>query len=331
MTQLIIKPVPPFDLRLTVEHRTSPHERFSAEAYLDGKYLSVHDGEGTLVLVEVTSTGSVSAPQLSVSISGDAPHGVDGAAIAGDIAFALNTDFDLRPFYRTVKDDPVLSQAVRVFRGLHPPKNGSLFQSLVLAIMGQQISGAAARAIRGRIIEALGTPLSFNGTAFHLFPKAESFLACGQEVLRSLGLSNRKAEYVLEIAAREMEGFLDIRRLERLDNEEVLHELVQLRGIGPWTVQWLLIGSLGRMDAFPAGDLALQRAISENYLDGRRIGEKEAAAFAQERWPGYAGLATIYLFANLRHQRTALPSASGPKGRAGRGPTPSASSASASA
>ena len=303
MTQLIIKPVPPFDLRLTAGHRTYHEEKFSAEAYLDGKYLRVFDGAGTPLLTEVSSTGTTSAPELSISLP-DAPNGVDGAAVADEIAFALNTDFDLSHFYRIAKDDHVLSQATRTFCGLHPPRNSSLFQTLLLSIVSQQISGAAARAIRGRIIEALGTPLSFNGRTFHLFPRAESFLESGQEALRSLGLSNRKAEYVLEIASKEVEGFLDIRRLERLDNQEVLRELVQLRGIGHWTVQWALINSLGRMDAFPAGDLALQRAISEHYLGGKRLGEKETAAFARERWPGYAGLATIYLFAQLRLQRT---------------------------
>lgn len=299
MTQLIIKPVPPFDLRLIAGHRTYHEERFSAEAYLDGKYLRVFEGAETPLLVEVASTGTINVPELSISLP-DAP---DGAAVADEIAFALNTDFDLSHFYRIAKDDSVLSQATRTFCGLHPPRNSSLFQTLLLSIVSQQISGAAARAIRGRIIEALGTPLSFNGRTFHLFPGAESFLKSGREALRSLGLSNRKAEYVLEIASREVEGFLDIRRLEKLDNQEVLRELVQLRGIGHWTVQWVLINSLGRMDAFPAGDLALQRAISEHYLGGKRLDEKETAAFARERWPGYAGLATIYLFAQLRLQR----------------------------
>ena len=302
MTQLIIKPVPPFDLRLTSGHLTYHQEQFSAEAYLDGKYLRVFDG-ATPTLVEVASTGTMSAPELSISLPDNAPHGVDGAAIAEEIAFALNTDFNLRHFYQIAKDDPVLSQTIRTFCGLHPPRNSSLFQTLLLAIVSQQISGAAARAIRGRIIEALGIPLSFNGRTFHLFPKAESFLESGQQALHSLGLSNRKAEYVLEIASKDVEGLLDIHRLERLGNQEVLRELVQLRGIGHWTAQWVLINSLGRMDAFPAGDLALQKAISEHYFGGKRLDEKETAAFAQERWSGYAGLATVYLFAHLRLQR----------------------------
>ncbi len=303
MTQLILKPVPPFDLRLTAEQRTYHQEQFGAEAYLDGKYLRVFDGAGTPILVEVASTGTRSAPELSISLPDSAPYGVNGAAIAEEIAFALNTDFNLRHFYRIAKDDPVLSQATRTFCGLHPSRNSSIFQTLLLAIVSQQISGAAARAIRGKIIEALGTPLSFNGRTFHLFPGAEPFLESGKEALRSLGLSYRKAEYVLEIASRDVEGFLDLHRLERLNNQEVLRELVQLRGIGHWTAQWVLISSLGRMDAFPAGDLALQKAISEHYLGGKRLDEKETAAFAQERWPGYAGLATVYLFAHLRLQR----------------------------
>ena len=302
MTQLILKPVPPFDLRLTAGHLTYHQEQFSAEAFLDGKYLRVFEG-ATPVHVEVASTGTLNAPQLSISLPDSAPCGIDVASIAEEIAFSLNTDFNLSHFYQIAKDDPVLSQATRAFCGLHPPKNSSLFQSLLLSIVSQQISGAAARAIRGRIVETLGTPLSFNGRTFHLFPKAESFLESGQEALRSLGLSNRKAEYVLEIASKDVEGSLDIRRLECLDNQEVLQELVQLRGIGHWTAQWVLINSLGRMDAFPVGDLALQKAISEHYLGGKRLNEKETAAFAQERWPGYAGLATIYLFAQLRQQR----------------------------
>lgn len=259
----------------------------------------------TLILVEVASTGTMNAPELSISLPDSTQCDVDSASIAEEIALSLNTDFDLSHFYQFAKDDPVLSQATHTFCGLHPPRNSSLFQSLLLSIVSQQISGAAARAIRGRIIETLGTPISFNGRTFHLFPTAESFLESGQEALRSLGLSNRKAEYVLEIASKDVEGLLDIRRLEGLDNQEVLGELVQLRGIGHWTAQWVLINSLGRMDAFPAGDLALQKAISEHYLKGKRLSEKEAAAFAQERWSGYAGLATIYLFAHLRQQRAA--------------------------
>lgn len=259
----------------------------------------------TPILVEVASTGTMNAPELSISLPDSTQCDVDGVSIAEEIALSLNTDFDLSHFYQFAKDDPILSQATHTFCGLHPPRNSSLFQSLLLSIVSQQISGAAARAIRGRIIETLGTPISFNGRTFHLFPTAESFLESGQEALRSLGLSNRKAEYVLEIASKDVEGLLDIRRLEHLDNQEVLRELVQLRGIGHWTAQWVLINSLGRMDAFPAGDLALQKAISEHYLDGKRLNEKESAAFAQERWPGYAGLATIYLFAQLRLQRAA--------------------------
>ena len=303
MTQLTIKPVPPFDLGLTAGYRTYHEERFSAEAYLEEKYLRVFEGAGTPLLVEVASTGAINAPELSISLPDSAPNGVDGTAVAEEVAFSLNTDFDLSHFYQIAKEDPVLSQATHTFCGLHPPRNSSLFQTLLLSIISQQISGAAARAIRGRIIEALGTPLSFNRRTFHLFPKAESFLESGQEALRSLGLSNRKAEYVLEITSKDVEGFLDIRRIERLDNQGVLRELVQLRGIGHWTAQWVLINSLGRMDAFPAGDLALQRAISERYLGGKRLNEKQAAAFARERWAGYAGLATIYLFAQLRLQR----------------------------
>ncbi len=172
-----------------------------------------------------------------------------------------------------------------------------------MAITGQQISGVVARAIRGRLVRTLGTPFSVDGERFYTFPKSSDFLSAGQDKLRALGLSTRKAEYILEIAARAANGSLDFGHLETMGNQEVAEELVRVRGIGPWTAQWVLLRALGRADVFPAGDLALRKVLSEYYFGGRPVAEREAAAFAQERWGTYAGLVTTYLFAQIRRQR----------------------------
>jgi 3-methyladenine DNA glycosylase/8-oxoguanine DNA glycosylase len=88
--------------------------------------------------------------------------------------------------------------------------------------------------------------------------------------------------------------------------------MVEVRGIGRWTAEWVLMRALGRLDILPAGDLALRRVVSELYFDATPINEAQLAAFGKERWSPYRGLATTYLFAYLRQQRL----------EAGAGPAP---------
>ena len=298
-----LAPTPPFDLHATARHQTYYQPQFGADAYRDGAYYRALDVDGHLLLAVVRATGTVDAPELAVGLRGDTLSSAAVEAAAQTVARILALNLDLRPFYAVAREDPFLSQAVRSFYGLHPPQTASILEALVMAITGQQISGSVARAIRARIVRELGTPFTVDGDTFHTFPNATDLLAAGQERLRALGLSTRKAEYILDIAARVADGLLDMGRLRGLGNQEVMDELVRLRGIGPWTAQWVLLRALGRSDVFPAGDLALRRALSEHYFGGRPIGVEDADAFAQERWGAYAGLATTYLFAHIRHQR----------------------------
>jgi DNA-3-methyladenine glycosylase II len=215
----------------------------------------------------------------------------------------LNVDVDLRPFYETVRDDRFLLEATHGLYGLHPPQTPSVFEALVMAVVGQQISGLVARAIRARVVRELGTPFVVDGDTVHAFPQPLAFLRAGEERLRGLGLSGRKAEYILDIASRadDQPSFFD--RLRKVTNQEVVEELTRIRGVGQWTAQWVLLGALGRTDAFPAGDLALRSLLSEAYFGGRSIHEKEALEFAGKQWGDYAGLATTYLFAYIRRRR----------------------------
>ncbi|MCL0044471.1 hypothetical protein M1N24_02935, partial [Dehalococcoidia bacterium] len=210
-------------------------------------------------------------------------------------------ELDIRPFYSIAKGDHFLSQATQRSYGLHPPQTTSVFEALIIAIVGQKISSVVAGNIRSRIVKVLGTPTTLGSVIIYSFPKPLPFLAAGQEQLRSLGLSTRKAGFILGIASLADTGSLDLEIFKELSNEEAIENLSRLRVIWPWAAQWVLLRALGRRtDAFPAGDLALQRLISELYLKGRIIGEKQAITFAQEKWSSYSGLATTYLFAYLR-------------------------------
>ena len=170
---------------------------------------------------------------------------------------------------------------------------------MVLAIIGQQIASNVAAIVRNLLVERLGSRLEVDGTTYRAFPGADSILAAGMKGLCEMKLSERKAEYILDIAHQVSQGGLDLEGLHALTDDEVSRRLLALRGIGPWTVNWVSLRALGRENAFPVGDLALRRVVSNLYFDGRSIGADELETFSG-RWSPYRSFVTLYLFAAAR-------------------------------
>ena len=112
--------------------------------------------------------------------------------------------------------------------------------------------------------------------------------------------SRRKAEYIHSISEKEATGQIDLESTKRMTIEEATETLTCLRGVGPWTIQWLLIRSLGFSDGFPSGDLALQKILGESLNTREKMTSEEALAFSQ-RWTPYRSWATTFIFAALRN------------------------------
>ena len=146
--------------------------------------------------------------------------------------------------------DPVLAGLVdeagpvRIRRRTMSP-----FEALVQAIVYQQLAGAAARAIHGRLIAALGDRV-----------EPEALLALSDETLRSVGLSSAKARSLRDLASKALDGtvVLSPRALARQSDDKVVARLSTVRGIGPWTAQMFLIFQLRRLDVWPVGDLGVR-------------------------------------------------------------------------
>jgi DNA-3-methyladenine glycosylase II len=130
---------------------------------------------------------------------------------------------------------------------------------LVGAITAQQVSLFSATAIRNRFVERLGERVG----RVWAFPTREQVAVVSEEELFSLGFSRRKAEYVIGLARSD----LDLEGLSLLPDEEVKAQLTALRGLGEWTADWFLARYLGRPRAWPAGDLALRKAVRALYGD----------------------------------------------------------------
>lgn len=159
-----------------------------------------------------------------------------------------------------------------------------LWTALVLQVIGQQLSLAAARAIRGRL-EAL-----CDGR----LPTPAMLLAIDDETLRGIGLSRAKTIYLHDLAARLVDGRLDLERLRALDDDTARDELTQVKGVGRFTADGVLLLALRRTDIWPAADLALRRAVARVWeLDGAAsVADVDAIG---ERFRPWRTLAAVYL------------------------------------
>jgi DNA-3-methyladenine glycosylase II len=162
------------------------------------------------------------------------------------------------------------------------------YGALLRAIVGQQLSTKAARTIYLRVLEI------FDGAT----PSPEQLLEASEADLRGAGLSGRKVEYVRDLAAHVLSGELELDRLEELDDEEAIEEIVAVRGLGRWTAEMFLIFHLERPDVLSGGDLGIRKAVQIEY------GLKEMPTPQQvleigERWSPYRSLASLYLWESL--------------------------------
>lgn len=163
---------------------------------------------------------------------------------------------------------------------------GDPFQTLARAIVGQQISVKAADSVWER----------FAARAGEVVPCVVAALDAGE--LAGCGLSRRKAEYLCDLAGHFVDGRIDPARWRRLDDEAVIAELSDVRGIGRWTAEMFLIFSLRRPDVWPVDDIGLQRAVGIHYLGGVRPTPHLVRDHGQRHAP-WRTVATWYLWRSL--------------------------------
>jgi DNA-3-methyladenine glycosylase II len=169
---------------------------------------------------------------------------------------------------------------------LQPHPDG--FVALVRSIISQQISTKAARAIAGRLEQALGRQ--------GITPKA--VLKLSDERMRGAGLSASKVKSLRDLAEKVQEGLVPLTSLHRLEDEQVIETLIPVRGIGRWTAEMYLIFSLGRLDVLPVDDLGLRSGIQKQYGFKKLPVKKEIVELA-EPWRPYRTIGTWYIWRSL--------------------------------
>jgi len=190
------------------------------------------------------------------------------------------------------RHDPILHGVIRRVGPYRLKPSRERFGMLVRSIISQQISVGAARAIRGRLEQLVGK----QGM------KPAVIAALSPQQLRLVGLSPQKASYLHDLAAKVQSGDVRLARLARWTDEEIIEELIQVKGIGRWTAQMFLIFALGRTDVFPIDDFGVRAAITRLY------GFKEPPARPVlmeigQRWSPFASVGSWYCWRFLELER----------------------------
>jgi DNA-3-methyladenine glycosylase II len=182
-----------------------------------------------------------------------------------------------------MRRDPIMGAIIRAHPKVFMVSRGEPFNTLARAICGQQISVKAAQAVWNRLLACCGemTP--------------EKVLAKKRTELRACGLSDRKTEYIADLAQHFADGKIHPHRWPQMSDEEIIAELIDVRGIGRWTAEMFLMFNLLRPDVFPLDDLGLQKGIRLSY---KKKTLKQMKALG-ETWRPWRSVATWYLWRSL--------------------------------
>ena len=183
---------------------------------------------------------------------------------------------------------------------LEPRREGTHFDALVRSIVYQQLSGKAASTILGRVHALYG----------NRSPTPAELVATPDETLRAAGLSRQKLSYLKDLAAKVEAGAVPLAAdaIDHLGDEEIIERLVQVKGIGRWTVHMFLMFRLGRPDVLPELDLGIQNAIRRAYRLRKQPGPKDVLRIGK-KWTPHASVASWYLWRSLEGARQVKPAA----------------------
>jgi AraC family transcriptional regulator of adaptative response / DNA-3-methyladenine glycosylase II len=228
---------------------------------------------------------------IMLRLSAALPHALLTAVARATRVFDLHTDAaEVAAQLRA--GDPLFARLLRG-RSLRVPGAWDAFELGVRALLGQQVTVAGARTVATRLVLACGQKLPTpEGALTHLFPTPAAVTAAP---LETLGMPGARARALRGFARAVADGKLDLQALGGLD--DAVAALTALPGIGDWTAQYIAMRALGEPDAFPAGDLAVRKAIARG---GALPSERQAIAHA-ERWRPFRAYATFALWTLEAH------------------------------
>jgi DNA-3-methyladenine glycosylase II len=203
----------------------------------------------------------------------------------------LRTELHLGMYSKILGKDKVMKRLIKDHGDMELGKKKNAYLHLCLSILSQQLSTKVARVIRDRFLNL------YEGK----FPTPQQIVDTPVTTLRGIGFSNAKASYIHNVARFAMEQGMEDRKLNKMSDEEVIDHLVPIKGVGRWTVEMLLIFTLGREDVFAVDDLGIQNAMVNLYGIDKTDKKKMKAEMLEiaERWRPFRSYACLHLWRSL--------------------------------
>ncbi|CAM5531563.1 DNA-3-methyladenine glycosylase [Bacillus tequilensis] len=207
----------------------------------------------------------------------------------------FDLDNNLTPFYELAKADPLLKMPARKFYGLRVIGIPDLFEALCWGVLGQQINLAFAYSLKKQFVEAFGDSIEWNGKKYWVFPPYERIARLTPTDLADIKMTVKKSEYIIGIARLMASGELSREKLMKMNFKDAEKNLIKIRGIGPWTANYVLMRCLRFPTAFPIDDVCLIRSIKILRNMNRKPTKDEILeiSFSWKKWESYA---TFYLW-----------------------------------
>lgn len=288
-----LKPVSPFRLDLTAwTLRRRPDnvvDRWDGTTYR--RMLPLPTGP---VEVAVTQPGPPEAARLRVAVAGQPLRAAVRAAVTSALGRLLGLGTDLTEFYRFAAHDARLGPLTRRFRGIKPPRFATIFECVINAMACQQVTLTLGVRLLSRLAVAHGTAFGDGDDAVHAFPRPEELARLSPAILQQLGFSRQKGRAMIELARAVAEGRLDLEELATLSDDEAAKRLRELRGVGRWTAEYVLLRGLGRTHVFPGDDVGARNNL-RRWLGLANPLDYQGVRRALSPWGDYSGLVYFHL------------------------------------
>ena len=287
-------PVPPFRLDLltvwTLRRRPdNAVDRWDGQTYRRALLLPTG-----LVDVAVTQVEAPESPQLQVSVESQPLGSKVEAGVASALETLLGLRIDLAGFYQCFARQAQIGQLARHFRRMKPLRFTTVFESVINAIVSQQVTRTLGIRLLNRLTVNYGVAVREGDAAAHAFPRPEDLAALCPADLRQLGFSQQTGRAMIELAKSITEGGLDLEVLTELPDEEAVKRLCGLRSVGPWTAEYVLLRGLGRTHVFPGGVAGARNNLQRWLHLGSPLDDTQARRIL-DRWHPNGGLIYFHL------------------------------------
>lgn len=304
---MIIRPRPPFRLDFTV-WALRRRARNAIDRWDGTTYRRVVVIGSRVTELAIRQSGSSTAPRIIVTATPSLRTAADRRHVRALVDRLLGLHVDLSEWYRVARRNRRLADLADRFRGMKPPRFPTVFESLVNAIACQQLSLEVGLELLNRLAVVSNVTFGIGASAHYAFPGPRDVAGRRPSTFRAIGFSHQKVRAVLSLARGITTGAIDLDTLA-LDSDSTLRaRLLQLRGVGRWTAEYVSLRGLGRLHMFPGDDVGAQKSLAL-WLGRPAPLDYRGVMTAVERLQPYAGMLYFHLLLDGLSKSGALVSA----------------------